>query len=110
SHCDRACEVTIRHSDPGHRGDERSEEPSVTGSTNGSTTEQGTPEQRRALFRVIRGGPDDAEVAALTAVLAAAASSPAESGNGEDDRGRSVWIDRAAMMRGPLQVGPGAWR
>jgi len=70
-----------------------------------------TPEQRRALFRVIRGGPDDAEVAALTAVLAAAASAAAAAdGDGQDDRGRSVWIDRAAMMRGPLQVGPGAWR
>jgi hypothetical protein len=70
-----------------------------------------TPEQRRALFRVIRGGPDDAEVAALTAVLAAAASSAAaSSGDDRDDRGRSVWVDRAAMMRGPLQVGPGAWR
>jgi hypothetical protein len=69
-----------------------------------------TPEQRRALFRVIRGGPDDAEVAALTAVLAAAASAAAASTGGQDDRGRSVWTDRAAMMRGPLQVGPGAWR
>ena len=69
-----------------------------------------TPEQRRALFRVIRGGPDDAEVAALTAVLAAAASAAAAAGGAPDDRGRSVWIDRAAMMRGPLQVGPGAWR
>ena len=69
-----------------------------------------TPEQRRALFRVIRGGPDDAEVAALTAVLAAAASAAAAADGGQDDRGRSVWIDRAAMMRGPLQVGPGAWR
>jgi hypothetical protein len=69
-----------------------------------------TPEQRRALFRVIRGGPDDAEVAALTAVLAAAASAAAASGDAPDDRGRSVWVDRASMMRGPLPVGPGAWR
>jgi hypothetical protein len=69
-----------------------------------------TPEQRRALFRVIRGGPDDAEVAALTAVLAAAASAASSAGGDEDDRGRSVWIDRAAMVRGPLPVGPGAWR
>jgi hypothetical protein len=72
--------------------------------------EEQTPEQRRALFRVIRGGPDDAEVAALTAVLAAAASAAAAAGGAPDDRGRSVWIDRADMMRGPLQVGPGAWR
>ena len=69
-----------------------------------------TPEQRRALFRVIRGGPDDAEVAALTAVLAAAASAAAAAGGAPDDRGRSVWIDREAMLRGPLQVGPGAGR
>jgi hypothetical protein len=81
-----------------------------TGETEQATdpSEQ-TPEQRRALFRVIRGGPDDAEVAALSVVLAAAASAAAGA-TAEDDRGRSVWIDRAAMMRGPLQVGPGAWR
>jgi len=68
-----------------------------------------TPEQRRALFRVIRGGPDEAEVAALTVVLAAAASAAAADDR-PDDRGRSVWVDRAAMMRRPLPVGPGAWR
>lgn len=72
--------------------------------------EEQTPEQRRALFRVIRGGPDDAEVAAVTAVLAAAACAAATADGAPDDRGRSVWVDREAMMRGPLSVGPGAWR
>jgi hypothetical protein len=71
--------------------------------------EDQTPEQRRALFRVVRGEPDDAEVAALTAVLAAAASAGA-SVAAEDTRGRSVWVDRAAQVRGPHHPGPGAWQ
>jgi hypothetical protein len=29
-----------------------------------------TPEERRALFRIVRGAPSDEEVAALTVVLA----------------------------------------
>ena len=77
-----------------------------------STPEEQTPEQRRALFRVVRGEPDDAEVAALTAVLAAAASgNSATTGPAEPDtRGRSVWVDRTAAVRAPLNPGPGAWR
>ncbi|WP_308252997.1 acyl-CoA carboxylase epsilon subunit [Pseudonocardia sp. ICBG601] len=35
---------------------------------------EATPEERRALFRVVRGTPDARELAALTAVVAAAAS------------------------------------
>jgi hypothetical protein len=64
-------------------------------------------EQRRALFRVVRGEPDDAELAALTALLAAAASSPPAAG---PDGPRSVWNDRHTMVRRPLHPGPGAWR
>lgn len=71
--------------------------------------EEQTPQQRRALFRVIRGDPDDAEVAALTVVLAAAASAGAAA-SPQDVRGRSVWVDRAAMTRGAMHPGPGAWR
>jgi hypothetical protein len=62
------------------------------------------PEERRALFRVVRGTPTDAELAALTVVLLAAAAptdAPPEP---------SAWNDRAALMRRPLPVGPGAWR
>jgi hypothetical protein len=67
-----------------------------------------TPEQRRALFRVVRGEPDDAELAALTAVLAVAASGgPAGTAA---TRRTSFWTDRQAGMRQPLQPGPGAWR
>ncbi|WP_028925940.1 acyl-CoA carboxylase epsilon subunit [Pseudonocardia acaciae] len=73
------------------------------------TPDEQTPEQRRALFRVVRGDPDDAELAALTAVLAAAASTPPAPA-AEDARGRSVWVDRAAALRPPLHPGPGAWR
>jgi Acyl-CoA carboxylase epsilon subunit len=72
-------------------------------------SEEPTPEERRALFRVVRGEPDDAELAALTAVLAAAASAPLDPSAGED-RDRSFWIDRRAALRQPLHPGPGAWR
>lgn len=64
-----------------------------------------TPEERRALFRVVRGTPTDAELAALTVVLLAAAS-PVDAPPPEP----SAWTDRAARMRRPLPVGPGAWR
>ncbi|MBO0877231.1 MAG: acyl-CoA carboxylase subunit epsilon [Pseudonocardia sp.] len=74
------------------------------------TAEEQTPEQRRALFRVVRGEPDDAELAALTAVLAAAASAPPARAGAEDDRGRNFWTDREAALRRPLYPGPGAWR
>jgi hypothetical protein len=75
------------------------------------TADEQTPEQRRALFRVVRGEPDDAELAALTAVLAAAASPPADAENSADaGRGRSFWVDRRAALRRPLHPGPGAWR
>lgn len=72
-------------------------------------TGEQTPEQRRALFRVVRGEPDDAELAALTAVLAVASSS-ATGRRAVEDRDRSFWIDRRAELRQPLHPGPGAWR
>lgn len=66
-----------------------------------------TPEQRRAAFRVLRGAPDHAEVAALTVVLAAvAAASAADPPAGP----RSLWNDPAARLRAPVAPGPGAWR
>ncbi|OLT12182.1 acetyl-CoA carboxylase biotin carboxyl carrier protein subunit [Pseudonocardia sp. CNS-139] len=64
-----------------------------------------TPEERRALFRVVRGGPTDDEVAALAVVLAArAAARPAAPA--APDR----WSDPATRLRVPLRPGPGAWR
>jgi hypothetical protein len=58
------------------------------------------------LLRVVRGEPDDAELAAVTAVvLGVATSAPAAA-----PEPRSRWADRAALVRRPLPVGPGAWR
>ena len=66
-----------------------------------------TPEERRALFRVVRGAPSDEEVAALTVVLATATTGAAAS-----PRPRVVdrWSDPPARLRVPLHPGPGAWR
>jgi hypothetical protein len=72
----------------------------------GDVSREPTPEDRRALFRVVRGTPTDAELAALTVVLLAA-SSPSETPPPPEPSG---WNDRAARMRRPLPVGPGAWR
>jgi hypothetical protein len=68
-----------------------------------------TPEQRRALFRVVRGEPDDVELAALTAVIAVAASA-AVAETPEGNRAHSVWADRQAQLRQPLFPGPWAWK
>ncbi|WP_253829907.1 acyl-CoA carboxylase subunit epsilon [Prauserella aidingensis] len=60
------------------------------------------------MLRVVRGEPDDAELAALTAVVAGLAA------HGDDAEAeqpaRSRWADRAAAIRRPLTPGPGAWR
>jgi hypothetical protein len=66
-----------------------------------------TPEERRALFRVVRGAPSDVEVAALAVVLAAVAASPRPEVRPVV---RTAWNDPAARLRRPLTVGPGAWR
>jgi hypothetical protein len=69
--------------------------------------EEPTPQERRALFRVVRGTPDDAELAALTAVIAAAtAAAPPPARRGPT----STWADPGARLRAPLAAGPGAWR
>lgn len=66
-----------------------------------------TPEERRSLFRIVSGSPTDDEIAALTVVLAAAkCAAPAD----EAPPPLSRWNDRAAAVRRPVAVGPGAWR
>jgi hypothetical protein len=67
----------------------------------------GSPEQRRALFHVVRGEPSGEEIAALTVVLAAAAA-----GGGDERPARTPdrWSDPAAQLRGTLTPGPGAWQ
>jgi hypothetical protein len=64
-----------------------------------------TAEERRALFRVVRGTPSDEELAALMVVLLAAAAPDAP-----PPPERSAWTDPAARMRRPLPAGPNAWR
>jgi hypothetical protein len=63
----------------------------------------------RPLLRIVRGHPDDVELAALTAVVAAAATGSAAASPGPARR-TSWWGDRAAQLRAPLQPGEGAWR
>ena len=55
---------------------------------------------------MVRGGPTDAELAALTVVLAAAASAGTEPAATIRDR----WSDPAVQLRTRLAPGPGAWR
>ncbi|AGM03528.1 acyl-CoA carboxylase subunit epsilon [Amycolatopsis sp. NPDC058340] len=59
------------------------------------------------LLRVVRGNPDDAELAALTAVVAAAAGARAPEPAPKRD---SWWADKASLVRAPLAPGEGAWR
>lgn len=64
-------------------------------------------------FRVVRGAPDDAELAALVAGVVAMAS--ADNGEPEPGAPTSAWMDRSRTMRGahhalPLARGSAAWR
>nr|WP_221472463.1 acyl-CoA carboxylase epsilon subunit [Amycolatopsis umgeniensis] len=59
------------------------------------------------MLRVVRGEPSDDELAALTAVVAAAASARAPEPDRKQD---SWWADKASLVRAPLAPGEGAWR
>ncbi len=59
------------------------------------------------FLRVVRGEPDDVEVAALTAAIVALAGAGGEK---TEPPARSRWSDRGALLRVPLRHGPGAWR
>ena len=56
--------------------------------------------------RVVRGEPSDDELATLAVVLFARAARPATAA----DLPRSMWRDRAVLLRAPLMPGRGAWR
>jgi Acyl-CoA carboxylase epsilon subunit len=58
-------------------------------------------------LRIVKGEPDDAEVAALTTALVALAAAGADKA---EPTARSRWSDRGALLRVPLRHGPGAWR
>ncbi|MFL6145782.1 MAG: acyl-CoA carboxylase subunit epsilon [Labedaea sp.] len=57
------------------------------------------------LLRVVRGGLDDAELAALTAVVAGLAASARAS----REQKPTVWSDPRGRVRRPIAHGPGAW-
>ena len=59
----------------------------------------------RPLLRVVRGNPDDTELAVLTAVVSALAAAPV---NTDGPVARSRW--GAPQLRRPLRPGPGAWQ
>ncbi|HEX2130603.1 MAG TPA: acyl-CoA carboxylase subunit epsilon [Actinophytocola sp.] len=61
----------------------------------------------RPVLRVVRGAPTDDEVAALV-VAVSALSAPGDTV--APTRPRSRWAERSALVRRPLQHGPGAWR
>ncbi|HEV2784653.1 MAG TPA: acyl-CoA carboxylase subunit epsilon [Actinophytocola sp.] len=63
--------------------------------------------EQRPLLRVVRGTPDDYELAALTAVVSAIA---AAGGGSAPEQRRSPWSDPRATLRRPISHGPGAWR
>ncbi|GAB3278292.1 acyl-CoA carboxylase subunit epsilon [Parasphingorhabdus pacifica] len=79
-----------------------------------TTMSQPDPEQdERPVLRIVRGNPDDTEIAALTVALAGAATArgvaPAPEGPA------SVWADRSEALRRPaghrpLRPGPHTWR
>jgi hypothetical protein len=58
-----------------------------------------------ALLRVVRGEPSPAELAALVAVVARAATTPAPA-----PPARGSWTDPARGLRRCPAPGPGAWR
>ena len=60
----------------------------------------------RPLLRVVRGEPDDAELAALIAVVSARSGAAAPAREPEPD----AWTDRSRLVRRELPHGPGAWR
>lgn len=58
------------------------------------------------LLRVVRGQPSREELAVVVAVLAGrAAPAPATA----PPRPVGAWIDRPALVRHFLEIGPGAW-
>ena len=65
--------------------------------------------------RVLRGAPDDVELAALVAGIAAGRR-PVEGPTGDHDRARREtvarrrWWDGAQALSDPLAPGPDAWR
>jgi hypothetical protein len=61
-------------------------------------------------IRVTAGNPDDAELAAVTAVLTAALEELAAKSGSRQDAGPSAWERSQRALRAPLHPENGAWR
>lgn len=61
-------------------------------------------------FRIVRGAPTEEEVAAVSAVLAAAIAEVRESGLSDADDTPSEWSRSQRPIRRPITPGPGRWR
>ena len=65
-----------------------------------------TADDQKPVLRVVRGTPDELELAALTAVVATLrAPQPVD-----EAQPKSRWADKARLVRGLLPKGSGAWR
>ena len=62
------------------------------------------------VVRVVRGNPTPEQVAALTAVLAAASDGEAAASGDGARRPRTLWTARARFARPRPAVGPDGWR
>jgi hypothetical protein len=63
-----------------------------------------------ADLTVIGGNPDDADIAAITAVLAGVLDELATEQGLRDLSGPSAWARSQRTLRAPLRPGAGAWR
>jgi hypothetical protein len=59
-------------------------------------------------LQVVRGNPDDAELAAVLVALASRSQPPRDAADGDHPRGG--WGDREARLRLAVHPAPGAWR
>ena len=66
------------------------------------------PADQQPVLRVVRGNPDDAEIAALTAVLSGLAQQSTTATT--EHAPLSVWANRATLLRRLPAPGPGTWR
>jgi hypothetical protein len=69
----------------------------------GNTSYDSHPHSR--VIHIGRGEPSEAEIAALTVVLASLAGTAAA----EPPEPRSAWADPAHRVRAPVRPGPAAW-
>jgi Acyl-CoA carboxylase epsilon subunit len=81
----------------------------TTGAGTAGAEASATAPTGRAHVHVVRGTPDDVELAALVAGLAAVTVADDDPEHGP----RGAWTDRARGLRGPAtrpSAGPDAWR